>query len=61
LKSNLTPFLFLAVAGAAQALDTPQWPPPAAEAQRMRELQQVIASRNPRASSATPRAPSWAA
>jgi hypothetical protein len=43
-KSNLTPFIFLVVAGAAHALDTPQWPPPAADAARMRELQQVIMS-----------------
>jgi len=36
--------LLLLLAGAAHALDTPQWPPPAADAERMRELQQVIMS-----------------
>jgi hypothetical protein len=39
-----TLFFLLMLAGAAHALDAPEWPPPAADAARMRELQQVIAS-----------------
>ena len=33
-------------AGAAAAMDTAQWPPPAADEARMRELQRVIGSRD---------------
>jgi len=42
MKSNLTPLVFALVAGPAMAVETPQWPPPAADSARMYELQKEI-------------------
>jgi hypothetical protein len=45
-KAKLAPFALLAFIGAAPAVETTQWPPPAAEEARMRALQQEIVKRD---------------
>ena len=43
--TSVSLLLWLALGASARAVETPQWPPPPEAAARMRELQQVITSR----------------